>query len=83
MGLRKTTEAIAERKAIEIAEACVSKMNSMLTTINQSNIGKIEEVVGPNQFKVKLNGKVQTVTYTGFRPVSANSKLIVDGKFAR
>ena len=82
MGAKRTTEAIAIKKATEVAELYLAKFNNLLNTTAKSNVGTIEEVVGPNQFKVRHNGEVKTVTYTGFRPVSADGKIIVNGDFA-
>jgi len=81
MGAKKTTEAIATKRATEIAELYLAKFNNLLNTTAQSNVGVVEEITGPNQFKVRINGEVKDITYTGFRPISADGKIIVNGDF--
>lgn len=83
MGLRTTTEAIAIKRATEIADLYIAKFNSLVNSTAQSNLGTVESISGPNKFKVKINGQVREITYLGTRPIAANGTVIVDGNFAK
>ncbi len=82
MGVKKTTEAIATKKAIEVANLYVAKFNNLLNSAQQSNLGTVTEIMGPNKFKVKSNGVEKIVTYTGFRPIDSNGVVVLNGDFA-
>lgn len=81
MGAKRTTEAIAAKKANEIAELYLAKFNNLLNSVAQSNIATVEEIVGPNTYKVRHGGVVKEVTNVGFRPISAGGNVIIDGDF--
>ena len=83
MGLKTTVEAIAIKRANEVADLYIAKFNNLVNSTAQNNVGKITEVIGPNTFKVSINGNEQTVTYLGNRPISADGHVIIDGKFAQ
>lgn len=82
MGVKRTTEAIATKRATEVAELYLAKFNNLLSSTAQSNVGVVQEIVGPNQFKVLINGEVKTITYTGSRAIAASGNVVVNGDFA-